>query len=55
MLKVGDIIKKEVSDRVVSNYDVVVCGGGTAGCTAALSTRDNLMPREIDIKLLQKH
>ena len=37
MFKPGDIIKKEVSAEVVGEYDVVVCGGGTAGCTAAIA------------------
>ena len=37
MLKIGDKICKEVSAEVVGEYDVVVCGGGTAGCAAAIS------------------
>ena len=41
MLKLGDTIKQEVSAEVVGEYDVVVCGGGTAGCTAAISAARN--------------
>ena len=37
MLKVGDKIRQEVSCEVVGEYDVVVCGGGTAGCAAAIA------------------
>lgn len=37
MLKVGDIIKKEVTAEIVGEFDVVVCGGGTAGCAAAIA------------------
>jgi len=37
MYKVGDIIKKEVTQEVAGEYDVIVCGGGTAGCAAAIA------------------
>lgn len=41
MLKIGDKIKKEISAEVVGSYDVVVCGGGTAGCAAAIAAARN--------------
>ena len=37
MLKTGDIIQTEVTAEVVGEFDVLVCGGGTAGCVAALA------------------
>ena len=37
MFKVGDQIKIEITSKVVGSYDVVVCGGGTAGCVAAIA------------------
>ena len=37
MLNIGDKIKQEVTTEVVGRYDVIVCGGGTAGCAAAIS------------------
>ncbi len=37
MLNVGDVIRIEVSETVVGNYDVVVCGAGAAGCAAAIA------------------
>ena len=41
MLKIGDKIRQEVTSEVVGIYDVVVCGGGTAGCTAAIAAARN--------------
>ena len=41
MLKLGDKIKQEITSEVVGEYDVIVCGGGTAGCTAAISAARN--------------
>lgn len=37
MLKTGDIIEAKVTAKVVGEYDVLVCGGGTAGCVAAIA------------------
>ena len=41
MLKTGQIIEQKVTAEVVGEYDVVVCGGGTAGCTAAIAAARN--------------
>ncbi|MBQ7974467.1 MAG: FAD-dependent oxidoreductase [Clostridia bacterium] len=41
MFKTGDIIETEVTAEVVGEYDVLVCGGGTAGCVAALAAARN--------------
>ncbi|MDD5602627.1 MAG: FAD-dependent oxidoreductase [Eubacteriales bacterium] len=37
MLKAGDVIKTEIEVRIAGEYDVIVCGGGTAGCVAAIA------------------
>ena len=41
MLKLGDTIEQRVTAKVVGEYDVIVCGGGTAGCTAAIAAARN--------------
>ena len=41
MLKVGDKISQQVTTEVAGEYDVVVCGGGTAGCVAAIAAARN--------------
>ena len=41
MLKIGDKITQNVPAKVMGSYDVVVCGGGTAGVTAALAAARN--------------
>ena len=37
MLKTGDTYSYEIKAQVMGEYDVVVCGGGTAGCAAAIA------------------
>lgn len=40
-LKVGSIYRSEVEAQVVAEADIVVVGGGTAGCVAALAAARN--------------
>ena len=40
-LEVGSIYRSEVEARVVADVDVLVAGGGTAGCVAALAAARN--------------
>ena len=37
MMRIGDVIRQEVTATVAGEYDVIVCGAGTAGCAAALA------------------
>ena len=41
MLKTGDKLTKKVPAKIEGKYDVIVCGGGTAGCVAALAAARN--------------
>jgi len=41
MFKIGEQVKTEVTATVVGRYDVIVCGGGTAGCVAAIAAVRN--------------
>ncbi len=41
MLQKGDIIQTTVDVKIAGEYDVVVCGGGTAGVVAALAAARN--------------
>ena len=36
-MKPGEIIDYRITAEVVGEYDVIVCGGGTAGCVAAIA------------------
>ena len=38
---------------VTRKVDVLVAGGGPAGVAAVISLRENVAPREIDVKSLQ--
>ncbi len=40
-MKKGDIFKSEVTAKVAECYDVLVCGGGTAGVAAAIAAARN--------------
>lgn len=40
-MKLGETLQMTVETRIVDDFDVIVAGGGTAGCVAALSAARN--------------